>query len=219
MKIIKEKLQEITVDYSVLKKYLLLIEKYIENPPEDNYEKHHILPKSLFPEYKNLSKNKWNCVKLPYLEHIEAHRLLSILTDNTSMKISYFMMSNRIDFEKLTEEQKQEIIESKNRFRENNITVIDNNGKYLKTTKDDPRFLTGGIKKYSSNRLPVYDKNNNIISINRDDPRYLSGELVSVFCGKISTKDVYGVYHVVDKNDPRYLSGEFAEVIWKKKET
>ena len=37
------------------------------------FEKHHILPKCLFPEYANES---WNIKKLPYSVHAKAHVLL-----------------------------------------------------------------------------------------------------------------------------------------------
>jgi hypothetical protein len=40
------------------------------------YEAHHILPKALFPQYKNLSKNKWNRVLLTAREHYVCHSLL-----------------------------------------------------------------------------------------------------------------------------------------------
>jgi hypothetical protein len=41
------------------------------------YEKHHILPKSMYPEYKNLSTHPWNCVKLTMREHFLAHWMLA----------------------------------------------------------------------------------------------------------------------------------------------
>ena len=40
-------------------------------------ERHHILPKSLFPEYENLRDNNWNLANLLYRDHYIAHRMLS----------------------------------------------------------------------------------------------------------------------------------------------
>lgn len=40
------------------------------------YENHHILPKSIFIEYKDLKINKWNGVLLTYREHILIHILI-----------------------------------------------------------------------------------------------------------------------------------------------
>ena len=40
------------------------------------YERHHILPASLFPEYKDLKDNKWNSVLLTAREHFICHILI-----------------------------------------------------------------------------------------------------------------------------------------------
>ena len=40
------------------------------------YENHHILPKSLFPEFKNLKDNPWNSVLLTAREHFLIHALI-----------------------------------------------------------------------------------------------------------------------------------------------
>lgn len=44
--------------------------------PDENGEKHHILPKSVFPEYENLKEFTWNSSRLTRNRHIEAHKLL-----------------------------------------------------------------------------------------------------------------------------------------------
>ena len=58
------------------------------------YENHHILPKSIFPEYKNLRTNKWNSVLLTAREHFICHILLwkhykSIKYTDGEIKMSY----------------------------------------------------------------------------------------------------------------------------------
>lgn len=84
-----------------LKVYNALIEKRKLNPPKENYEKHHIKPKSLFPE---LAKDKNNLVKLTYREHYLAHHLLyryykSIGDKNATSKmaLAWFKMCYRND--------------------------------------------------------------------------------------------------------------------------
>jgi hypothetical protein len=48
-----------------LNRYLNFIKKCLEIKSNDEYyEKHHICPKSLFPQYKKLSVYKWNLAKL-----------------------------------------------------------------------------------------------------------------------------------------------------------
>ena len=82
-----------------LKVYNDLIEKRKINPPEKDFEKHHIKPKSLFPE---LAKDQNNLVKLTYREHYLAHHLLyryykSIGDKNATSKMAcaWFMVSYR----------------------------------------------------------------------------------------------------------------------------
>lgn len=80
--LIKNLLKEET-KYS--KYYLLIIEKAKlqnrkkvkkDNPDYIYYENHHILPKSIFPEYKNLKDNPWNGVLLTGREHNLCHALI-----------------------------------------------------------------------------------------------------------------------------------------------
>ena len=82
-----------------LKVYNAIIEKRKINPPKENFEKHHIYPRSLFPE---LVKDQNNLVKLTYREHYVAHHLLyryykSIGDKNATSKMAcaWFMVSYR----------------------------------------------------------------------------------------------------------------------------
>lgn len=40
-------------------------------------ERHHILPKCIFPNFKSLKENAWNCAKLTYRQHYIAHWILT----------------------------------------------------------------------------------------------------------------------------------------------
>jgi hypothetical protein len=46
-----------------------------------NYEVHHILPKALFPQFKNLRNNEWNGILLTPKEHFICHLLLPRFTE------------------------------------------------------------------------------------------------------------------------------------------
>lgn len=50
---------------------------------EAYFETHHILPKSIFPEYGNLKKHPWNGVRLTPREHFVCHWLLTKMFSNT----------------------------------------------------------------------------------------------------------------------------------------
>jgi hypothetical protein len=56
----------------------------IKIPHETNH--HHVLPESLFPEYKTLSKHNWNGVHLTHREHFICHRLLTKMTEGKAKR-------------------------------------------------------------------------------------------------------------------------------------
>jgi hypothetical protein len=59
------------------------------------YELHHILPKTLFPQFKNLQKNRWNGVFLTYREHFICHWLLpKIVSDKEDIRKMMFGLSS-----------------------------------------------------------------------------------------------------------------------------
>lgn len=60
------------------------------------YTRHHILPKSIFPKYKNLKEHPKNSVLLTAKEHFICHRLLTKFTKGQalySMRHAIFFMS------------------------------------------------------------------------------------------------------------------------------
>lgn len=87
--------------------YLDIYVKYISDnstTPQLNCEAHHILPKSMFPEYKNFKKYSWNRCNLSAASHLYAHWLLYKLYDNKEMTHAFRMMVERkIDITTLTE--------------------------------------------------------------------------------------------------------------------
>lgn len=48
-------------------------------------ERHHVLPKSIFPEYRNMYENKWNIVILTYEDHYIAHSILIDAINDSGM--------------------------------------------------------------------------------------------------------------------------------------
>lgn len=61
-------------------------------PGETEY--HHILPQSIWPEYKNLSDHPWNGVYLTYKNHYLAHSMLANATDNESAVYAWWKMNS-----------------------------------------------------------------------------------------------------------------------------
>lgn len=71
------------------KEYLKLINNAKKNPPNDNYEIHHILPKSIFPLWKNRESN---LIKLSFEEHYKAHFFLYKIYKNKEMALAFKFM-------------------------------------------------------------------------------------------------------------------------------
>lgn len=67
-------------------------------PDGTHLEKHHILPESLFPEYRKKSIHPWNFKKISGADHVQAHLLLfRAFPDNSSMAHAYRQMVGRFD--------------------------------------------------------------------------------------------------------------------------
>lgn len=59
-----------------LKRYIRLMQIWNNVQNTGYIENHHILPKHVFPEYKNLKHYPWNGIKLTTRQHIIAHYIL-----------------------------------------------------------------------------------------------------------------------------------------------
>lgn len=59
-------------------KFIILCLQQNANLDKSVYlERHHILPKSIWPEYKDLRSCKWNCARLTARQHFIAHKFLA----------------------------------------------------------------------------------------------------------------------------------------------
>lgn len=74
-----------------LKIYNLLIEKRQKYEVFECFERHHILPKSMFPEFEHCNDN---IVKLTYREHYIAHHLLYNIYKKSNNKTGMHKMAN-----------------------------------------------------------------------------------------------------------------------------
>lgn len=69
------------LDNKYTKWYFNIIYKAADRKVKSKTENHHILPKALYPEYKDLRKNKWNGVQLTHKEHFICHLLLTKMVE------------------------------------------------------------------------------------------------------------------------------------------
>lgn len=86
------------------------------------YEKHHILPRSCFPEISNLTQYKWNKILLLPKEHFIAHLLLCkiFINDSLSYKMvcAFIFMSNK---RKLNSNLYHMFVEKRNEIQSKNF--------------------------------------------------------------------------------------------------
>jgi len=76
-------------------RYFNFIEKFGRNRYEKNYERHHILPKFIFPEYKNFSNNPWNSIYLSQRAHFIAHYILAKACENSMWRAIVYIGDSR----------------------------------------------------------------------------------------------------------------------------
>lgn len=85
-------LSSITNNPHYVKRYVNFI--FSRKQEGATFELHHILPKSLWPDYKDLRMNKWNGIKLTPKEHFIAHHILAKALGN-KMWIAFHSMCYR----------------------------------------------------------------------------------------------------------------------------
>lgn len=102
----KEMWQGRFIDAELTAKYFEICSK----PFHGKGEKHHILPRSMWPEYEFC---KWNLVNLSYQDHYKAHEMLAKMCvsefDSKKMIKSWWIITNRFHGEYIDAEQYAEL--------------------------------------------------------------------------------------------------------------
>lgn len=76
-----------------LNRYLNFISNCVSPKVGEYGENHHILPKSLFPEFKNIKKYPWNIKRLKARDHYMVHYMLcELLPDNPKILYAWNML-------------------------------------------------------------------------------------------------------------------------------
>lgn len=69
-----------------------------EDDMETKYHLHHICPKAVFPQYKNLKRHIWNGIHLTPRQHFIAHLILAKAIPHVSTCRAVIYMSGRVDY-------------------------------------------------------------------------------------------------------------------------
>lgn len=147
------------------------------NKKYSNTEAHHILPKSLFPEYSNLEDNSWNCAHLKYEDHYIAHSILAEAIDNDKIIYAWNSMNSintksknikpiGIDRYILLRERHRKIVSAGQIKRNKNPEIINKRKETLSVKKENglTGFQENGIKisKALKGKVSILNIKNNI---------------------------------------------------------
>ena len=180
LEIIKSKVNEKSIDEDHLIWYLMFC--LSSNDVDANYkENHHILPKSLFKEYKNLNLNPWNSASMSGMNHFFAHYLLAKAIKSRSTRFAFNLMLRST---KGSAENMYVAGQLYNEFREllsTDMSEINKGRKHSDATKRNcSERMRGKVNVRSKDQH--YDSTHFRVDVS--DERYLSGELVYAATGR-----------------------------------
>lgn len=147
-------------------------------------ERHHICPKSMFPDYKSFIFHPWNCAVLTARQHFIAHMLLWKTYKNKSTAMALWYMSNgrwkhyckySDVYHKLREELSETWKANGKAISKINLGMVvvkDKNNKIFRIKVDDPLYETREYVGHTKGKRVVLDENGN--KFMSDDPRLVS---------------------------------------------
>lgn len=185
LSLISNKIDSNKIDQDFLIWYILYCHSAIENDNTIKTEKHHILPKKLFPEFSNLNKNSWNLATLNLTDHFYVHYLLSKAINSKSTRFAFNMM--RRIFTKNDNSTLSELSTLYMEFRTQLSKDFSNINKGRKCTPEQLKRLSENQK----NCVLVRHKNSPITSphfkVSIFDPEYINGDLIHNATGTTKT--------------------------------
>lgn len=164
-----EHFRKFSINEHHLNRYIKFISHRLEREQNFKGHRHHILPRSLFPEF---IKEDWNLVLLTEREHYIAHLLLhKSLPYSHEMRYAIWCMAitskgkiSSKEYESLASEV----------FKNTTNAIVE--GIPRKISLDE--FKTGKYQHINKNRVDAFDpKVGRRIKVDRDDPRLISGEI------------------------------------------
>lgn len=162
-----------------LNAYIDLIDKNMVElyEGEEYAEMHHVLPKCIFPEFKNEPNN---LVKLKYDEHILAHKLLMEIYEHDGLTYAYYRMKGLNFNPNQLPTVREKIRQSKLGKPRPDIK----GKKYFGACDEKAKLGIEKMKTKLKNTVVVKDTEGNRFRVSVDDNRYISGELVPFWSGE-----------------------------------
>lgn len=140
-------LKKISNDFNKIKKYLDFIKDHKLKEYSKNSERHHILPKSVFPEFNDYNKYPENFAVLSIVDHYICHSMLADMSEEQSLIFAWNAMNSKTSkLKKIklskslkTEEYEKLKLKAREKMSEANKgwTVITENGKNIRIRSKD----------------------------------------------------------------------------------
>lgn len=161
-----EKFKEVK-DFRWLKRYLYFINKFKINnvKNKENTHNHHIMPKSLYPEFKDFKKHPWNLAILTYRCHLISHYMLARAL-GCNMWFAYNNMNAygerlnsilyecaMIEFKSVMSNQRKGLVSVKNTLTNENLLVTKKEFEENEHLVGITKGLFNGDKNVSKNEL------------------------------------------------------------------
>lgn len=139
-------------------------------------EKHHILPKSMYPDYQNL---KWNKVVIPARVHYLAHWMLSKILGGTQW----------FAFNQMKRILPKNIMFKRSALYTMSRVYIAEQSRICNTGREKSIVDRTGISRRVKNTVVVRNVSGDLFRVNVSDSRYKSGELVYYATGSHRTDE------------------------------
>lgn len=192
-------------------------------------ERHHILPKSMFPQY-TISID--NIKPLTPRQHFIAHLMLRKVfpKSHEMQRASWFMVNTRDVkcnsrmYESIRSQNVELSAKQMSDAMSGKTTYKDTEGNRYHLNTDDPMIDELGLVHISTGMSAFKDSHDNRYYLHVDDPMITELGLVHVLSGRtmdpdqidklrgyVTVKDSFGNCMKVSVNDPRYISGELVQ--------
>lgn len=225
-----------------LVRYLHFIEKFkCDKAIKGETHNHHILPASLFPEYKNLSLNSFNKAILTTRAHLIAHYMLakalggnmwfaynnmnahnvklsSRLYESARLLVNTEISNMSIGFVMAKDITTGQIlkVDSFTFYNSENLIGVTKNlfsGDKNVSKRQDVKDKISEKKKGFINVIDLRtNKKTSIHFSNFDETIYIKATVSELFKNGICVKDKNGNFLSVKRDDERYLSGELVHI-------
>lgn len=164
------------------------------------YERHHILPKSLFPLW---AKRKSNLVLLTAREHFFCHQLLTKIYPNSNMFLSLWYLANDGQNKyllKSSHEYEKLKIKAAEKLSQLNKGVSRNKGLYASFSEEKKKLIQEKKKQtmITNGTIPIGMKNGMFHKKWKDHPEWKKRD----FYGEHNPN--YGNHKLAGKNNPMY---------------